>query len=323
MMPQAVTPSIHFGAAYADASSRMSGTNTGLQGMLWSAQGQTGQMTSMSYSAGYTSCTTSSQQAPSQPRQPALVPATPGMSFGELEARLKSSWEVVAREGPPIADKEASPTNSSPRTEELVEIPCISLAGALEPGPSRSTDFIVTRPLKAFRKEGLFCPGCASRTGCAFHGDSSELQAEPLTTCLGRNQPMVLPLHKVLDLSDNHSAQAHCNDLLRSASKTFALMEEETSTEAGSSEQQEPWYGSSDGWSDFGESSLTPKDAFSMPVVQLSSPRSRTVSPAVSESYFPEISRAKPIVAAPAPKCHSKPTTQQAKAARKGAARRI
>ncbi|CAE8596602.1 unnamed protein product [Polarella glacialis] len=234
--------------------------------------------------------------APALAPSPAPKPPPAGMSFGELEARLQSSWESLP---PSVAqapswpsseeqslvpsqasgsrgcfesltgsgfkspsDRRASSSQAAPAAAGLDEEPAEL---RIETSPDGQTAAQQRVPLKAFCKEGLFCPCCAERSSCPFHGEQA-------------NQDLESPLHVAVaalvasrrDINSATQAVSSAPSLvaLRAAvavpfsptqpssgacagSSKVEDSGEDSSTEANSSE---PWYGSSsDGWSDVGD----------------------------------------------------------------------
>lgn len=185
------------------------------------------------------------QQAPLVPALASQKASPPGMSFGELEARLRTSWESWAQTNP---NEEASSSTSSPGhagadqqtlAESLrgAQPTTLILANHVAAPEELRPESSVTQPrpmiprgtLKVFRAEGLFCPDCRSRSSCSFHcGDGW-----PCT------KPELLKAPLAVDEGGGKSEDM-----------------EDSSTEAGSSE---PWYNGSgsDGWSDSGDWSST------------------------------------------------------------------
>lgn len=196
-------------------------------------------------------------QAPSRPPlpQPVQLPqAPPGLSFGELEARLKSSWECLVREGQACAEVDPEDTGASN--------PRISLACALDSTASRVPEVrrppavqetiptlpLRLQPLSAFCKEGLFCPSCANRASCPFH------LAEPTPApAAGQVEPLPMKAQALeVPVKARATLPTACSSVCQMSIIGAGKLEdsEETPTESGSSE---PWYGSSDGWSDWGD----------------------------------------------------------------------
>lgn len=210
-----------------------------------------------------------------------LLPAEvkEGLSFGELEARLKSSWEDWARDAqvePEVCPEvlastlAASAEDLEAQEEDDDDVACLSLAApealpeflaSMASSPpvssspsdaalssSTSASFAVQRlskrPPQVLRKEGLFCPDCSAREACPFHNEpqphaNEDLQYLPGTSTVG----LLLP-HKAAGVGViGPSSTSH-----RTEDNT-----EDTSTEAGSS--SEPCFCGSDGWSDVGEAS--------------------------------------------------------------------
>eukprot|EP00931_Biecheleriopsis_adriatica_P090484 TRINITY_DN64460_c0_g1_i1.p1 TRINITY_DN64460_c0_g1~~TRINITY_DN64460_c0_g1_i1.p1 ORF type:complete len:420 (-),score=86.46 TRINITY_DN64460_c0_g1_i1:170-1429(-) len=190
-------------------------------------------------------------QAPSIAALPAAKPPPPGMSFGELEARLQSSWECWAQTTQPSSSgKEEDPREKSSQPTAL------NLAEHIAAPEEEPCDLqarprlkISRSPLQAFRKEGLFCPWCASRSACSFHGLDGE--PEPFYTSLVVAAACIAP-EAASVLRPEAAASSSPSTGKASGSSKVEDSSEETSTEAGSSE---PWYAGSgsDEWSDAGD----------------------------------------------------------------------